>query len=55
LKSAFATDVREALAAWREARGFPRDPLAAHRSSGYTARAAHARLPRKQASGGSYA
>jgi len=55
LKSAFATDVREALAAWRETRGFPRDPLAAHRSSGYTARAARARLPRKQASGGSYA
>ncbi|MBI1303199.1 MAG: TIM barrel protein [Phycisphaera sp.] len=55
LKRAFATDVREALAAWREGRGLPREPLAAHRASGYAARAAEARLPRKKASGGSYA
>ena len=55
LRSAFATDVRGALAAWRAARGLPRDPLAAHRESGYEARAAAARLPRKRASGGSYA
>ena len=55
LKSAFACDVRAALADWRETRGFPRDPLAAHRTSGYVARAAATRLPRKKASGGSYA
>ena len=55
LKSAFASDVREALASWRAARGLPRDPLAAHRASDYVARAAAARLPRKKASGGSYA
>jgi L-rhamnose isomerase/sugar isomerase len=55
LKGAFATDVRAALAQWRSSRGLPADPLAAHRASGYAARAAAARLPRKQASGGSYA
>ena len=55
LKSAFATDVRGELAAWRASRGLPGDPLAAHRASGYAARAAAARLPRKKASGGSYA
>jgi L-rhamnose isomerase/sugar isomerase len=55
LKRAFATDVRAALAEWRVSRGFPADPLAAHRASGYEARAASARLPRKKAIGGSYA
>ncbi|MFM1824334.1 MAG: Xylose isomerase, partial [Planctomycetota bacterium] len=55
LKSAFATDVRGALAAWREERGLPADPLAAHRASGYAARAAAARLARKRPAGGSYA
>ena len=55
LKGAFATDVRPALAQWRTSRGLPADPLAAHRASGYGARAAAARLPRKKASGGSYA
>ena len=55
LKQAFATDVRDALAAWRASRGLPADPLAAHRASGYEARAAAARLPRKKAGGGSYA
>lgn len=55
LKRAFATDVREALGEWRVSRGLPADPLAAHRASGYEARAAAARLPRKRAGGGSYA
>jgi len=55
LKRAFATDVRAMLAEWRASRGFATDPLAAHRASGYHARAAAARLPRKNASGGSYA
>ncbi|MCX5640757.1 MAG: TIM barrel protein [Planctomycetota bacterium] len=55
LKRAFATDVRTALATWRVSRGLPADPLAAHRTSGYVASAAAARLPRKKSSGGSYA
>ena len=55
LKRAFATDVRTALAEWRVSRGLPADPLAAHRTSGYVASAAAARLPRKKSSGGSYA
>ncbi|MFK4791245.1 L-rhamnose isomerase [Microbacterium sp. ZW T5_56] len=32
---AFYTDVRPALADWREARGLPRDPMAAFATSGY--------------------
>ena len=32
---AFYTDVRPALADWREQRGLPRDPLAAYAASGY--------------------
>lgn len=32
---AFYTDVRPALADWRERRGLPRDPLAAYAASGY--------------------
>ncbi len=32
---AFATDVRPALAAWREQRGLPADPMAAFAASGY--------------------
>jgi L-rhamnose isomerase/sugar isomerase len=32
---AFNTDVRADLAAWRESRGLPADPMAAYKSSGY--------------------
>ena len=32
---AFYTDVRPDLAAWREARGLPGDPMAAYAASGY--------------------
>ncbi|MBP1232635.1 L-rhamnose isomerase/sugar isomerase [Arthrobacter sp. PvP102] len=32
---AFYTDVRPALAAWRESRGLPADPMAAFKASGY--------------------
>ena len=32
---AFYTDVRPALADWREERGLPRDPIAAYAQSGY--------------------
>ncbi|WP_347345023.1 L-rhamnose isomerase [Microbacterium sp.] len=35
LMDAFHTDVRPALAAWRESRGLPADPLAAYAASGY--------------------
>lgn len=55
LRDAFATDVRAGLAAWREARGLPGDPLAAHRESGYEGRAAADRRTRKSAGGSSYA
>jgi len=39
-RGAFWTDVRPIIAAWREARGLPADPLAALRSSGYVERIA---------------
>ena len=55
LKDAYATDVRADLGAWREARGLPADPLAAHRASGYIERAAADRITRKAAASGSYA
>ncbi len=35
---AFYTDVRRDLAAWREERGLPADPMAAYRASGYQQR-----------------
>lgn len=35
---AFYTDVRPALAAWREGRGLPADPMAAYAASGYQER-----------------
>jgi L-rhamnose isomerase/sugar isomerase len=37
LMDAFYTDVRADLAAWRESRGLPADPLAAYAASGYAA------------------
>ena len=55
LKDAFATGVRSMLAAWRAEQGLAGGPLEACRASGYAARAAGARLPRKQSGGGSYA
>jgi L-rhamnose isomerase/sugar isomerase len=35
LMDAFYTDVRPALAEWRESRGLPADPMAAYAASGY--------------------
>ena len=35
LMDAFYTDVRPDLAAWRESRGLPADPMAAYAASGY--------------------
>ncbi len=40
LRDAFMTDVRPLLARWRKDRQLPEDPLAAHRQSGYEAKAA---------------
>jgi len=55
LRDAFATDVRPFLRAYRRARGLPEDPLLAFRESGYEARAAAERGPRKKADSASYA
>lgn len=41
---AFYTDVRPALADWRESRGLPRDPMAAYAASGYGERIAAERV-----------
>jgi L-rhamnose isomerase/sugar isomerase len=44
LMEAYETDVRGALADRREARGLPRDPMAAYRASGYGERIAAERV-----------
>jgi len=49
---AFYTDVRPDLAAWREARGLPADPVAAFGASGYLERVAAARVGGTQAGWG---
>ncbi|MGM1057656.1 L-rhamnose isomerase [Saccharothrix sp. Mg75] len=49
LMDAFDTDVRGALADRREARGLPRDPMAAYRASGYAAEIAAERVGGTQA------
>ena len=49
LTDAYKTDVRNLLGEWRESRGLPSDPIAAHRASGYQARVA---AERGTASGG---
>ncbi|WP_125099405.1 L-rhamnose isomerase [Leucobacter chromiireducens] len=49
---AFYTDVRPALAEWRESRGLPADPMAAYASSGYQQRIAAERVGGAQASWG---
>jgi L-rhamnose isomerase/sugar isomerase len=55
LKDAFATDVRPFLAEYRVSRRLQADPLDAFRQSGYLARAAAERGPRKPKAAGSYA
>ena len=55
VKSAFATDVRPVLKAWRKSKGLPEDPLAAFRASGYMKRITKDRAEKNAASGGSYA
>lgn len=49
---AFSTDVRPALADWRESRGLPRDPMRAYLESGYQERIADERVGGVQASWG---
>ncbi len=52
LMDAFYTDVRPALADWREQRGLPRDPLAAYAASGYQAEIESSRVGGAQAGWG---
>lgn len=52
LMDAFYTDVRPALAAWRESRGLPADPMAAYAASGYQERIAADRVGGTQAGWG---
>ena len=49
---AFYTDVRPALADWRESRGLPRDPFAAYAASGYQQQIAADRVGGTQAGWG---
>ncbi|SEB45554.1 L-rhamnose isomerase / sugar isomerase [Paramicrobacterium humi] len=44
LMDAFYTDVRPALAEWRESRGLPADPMAAYAASGYQQKIAEERI-----------
>jgi len=52
LMDAFYTDVRPALAQWRESRGLPADPMAAYAASGYQQRIAADRVGGTQAGWG---
>jgi L-rhamnose isomerase / sugar isomerase len=49
LKSAFQTDVRPAIAEWRQSKGLAADPLKAFRASGYLRRVSAERAGRAQA------
>ncbi|TBN58257.1 L-rhamnose isomerase [Glaciihabitans arcticus] len=52
LMDAFYTDVRPDLAAWRESRGLPADPMKAYAASGHLAKIAAERVGGQQASWG---
>jgi len=52
LMDAFYTDVRGDLAAWRESRGLPGDPMKAYAASGHLAKIAAERVGGQQASWG---
>jgi L-rhamnose isomerase/sugar isomerase len=52
LMDAFYTDVRPALAEWRESRGLPADPMAAYAASGHQQRIASDRVGGTQAGWG---
>jgi L-rhamnose isomerase/sugar isomerase len=49
---AFYTDVRPALAEWRESRGLPADPMTAYAESGYAATIVEGRIGGNQAGWG---
>lgn len=55
LQDAFKTDVRGAIAEWRQARGLPADPLEAFRRSGYLERITAARGARNASGNTAYA
>ncbi len=55
LQDAFATDVRPAIAEWRQSKGLPRDPMDAFRQSGYLERITKERSGRNVDSGSAYA
>ncbi|MCU1313244.1 MAG: rhaI [Acidobacteriaceae bacterium] len=55
LRAAFWTDVRPALAGWRQKRGLPADPMAALRESGYVVRIERERAARNAALLSTYA
>ena len=55
LQDAFKTDVREAIAEWRQARRLPADPLEAFRQSGYLERITAARRERNLSGNSAYA
>jgi L-rhamnose isomerase / sugar isomerase len=52
LMDAFYTDVRPALAQWRESRGLPQNPMAAYAASGYQEKIEAERVGGQQASWG---
>lgn len=52
MMDAFYTDVRADLAAWRESRGLPADPMAAYAASGYQQKIAEERVGGVQAGWG---
>jgi len=54
-RSAFWTDTRPLVSAWRSSRGLPENPLQAFRDSGYVARIAQERQARHQVAASSYA
>ena len=55
LRSAFWTDVRPILRAWRQARSLPEDPLQALRNSGYIERISKERNSKHKSASSSYA
>ena len=55
LREAFFSDVRPVLREWRKSKGLAEDPMAAHRDSGYNARAEAERGERNRGAVASYA
>jgi L-rhamnose isomerase / sugar isomerase len=55
MQDAFATDIRPAIAEWRNSKGLPSDPMEAFRQSGYLERITQERAARNSQSVSSYA